>query len=87
MTYEEVFSIYGLMPAIAKRADQLAYLCFDHGIDITISDYRKSKLGKTVALEKTNTPLIRLICLADVLCELAKSNKNGKINLDELVID
>ena len=87
ITNEEIFSPNGLLPVIAKRADQLAFLCFNHGIDISINEQQRSKLGKTVIFEATSYHLIRLLCLTDVLCEIAKSKQNGKINLDELLID
>ena len=68
--YEEAFSEAGLLPAMAKRADQLCSLCLNYGIGVTFHEEENSML-KTKAVFDDSTPnVIRLMCLIDVLCEL-----------------
>ena len=38
ISYEDVFSETGLLPAIAKRADQLCYLCLGYGIGVSFNE-------------------------------------------------
>ena len=38
MTMEEVFSPTGLLPGIARRADQLSSLCLGYGIGVTFEE-------------------------------------------------
>jgi len=41
ITHEEVFSVEGLLPAIARRADQLCSLCLGYGIGISFDESEK----------------------------------------------
>ncbi len=52
MTVEEVCSPTGLLPGIAKRADQLCSLCLGYGIGITLEEAEGSVLGVKVIFDE-----------------------------------
>lgn len=88
MSYEEVFSPMGLLPAMAKRADQLSSLCLGYGIGVTFDEVEKSVLGTEVKFDEATPAALRLMCLTDVLHELIKASANKEIvSLDELMYD
>ena len=88
ITYEEVFSDTGLLPAIAKRADQLCSLCMGYGIGVTFEDAEKTTLGVKVKFDDVTPNVLRFMCLADVVCELMQAAPNKEITpLDELMYD
>ncbi len=86
ITAEEVFSESGLMPAIAKRADQLSMLCFGVGIGATFEDDASSMLGVKVKFED-EMELCAMLCIADTLVELTRGIRQGIVVLDELLFD
>ena len=86
--YDEVFSAAGLLPGLAKRADQLSALCFGYGIGVTFDDTEESLLGSRVNFDTQTPDSLRLLCIADVLFELIKSAPMGdEVSLDELMYD
>ena len=88
LTYDEVFSVTGFLPPIAKRADQLAMICFGYGIGATFIDYDKSSCGLKVEFDISAPNSIRMICIADVICELVTmAAVADKVMLDELLYD
>jgi intracellular multiplication protein IcmS len=88
LSHEEVFSPAGLLPAMAKRADQLCSLCLGYGIGVTFEDTEKSTLGREVKFDEATPAVLRLMCLMDVLQELIKVSANKElISLDELMYD
>ncbi len=88
ITHEEVFSTSGLLPAMAKRADQLCSLCLGYGMGVTFEDAEKSMLGTEVKFDEATPVVLRLMCLTDVLHELIKSSSNKElVSLDELMYD
>lgn len=88
ITHEEVFSPVGLLPALAKRADQLCSLCLGYGIGVTFEDAEKSMLGNEVKFDEATPAVLRLMCLTDVLHELIKVSANPElVSLDELMYD
>lgn len=88
LSNEEVFSTAGLLPAMAKRADQLCSLCLGYGIGVTFDDAEKSTLGTEVKFDEATPMVLRLMCLTDVLHELIKASANKElISLDELMYD
>lgn len=88
MTYEEVFSVTGLLPGLAKRADQLCSLCLGYGIGVTFNDAEKTLLGVEVSFDEVTPNVLRLLCLTDVILELAKAAASpSAIPLDELIYD
>jgi intracellular multiplication protein IcmS len=88
INYDDIFSEIGLLPGLAKRADQLSLLCLGYGIGITLEDTDKSLLGQKVKFDAYTPEVLRLLCITDVIHELAKSSPSkDAIPLDELLYD
>ena len=88
ISYAEVFSLTGLLPAIARRADQLSSLCLGYGIGASFEDEKSTLLGVTVKFDEVTPDLLRYLCMTDVLCELMKAAPaKDAIPLDELMYD
>lgn len=88
LTYEEVFASKGLMPGLAKRADQLCSLCLGYGIGVSFADAEKALLGNEVSFDEVTPNSLRLLCLIDVIMELAKTAPSkSNVSLDELMYD
>lgn len=85
---EEIFSESGLLPAIAKRADQLCSLCLGYGIGASYKEKEASMLGTEVTFDTTTPPAVRLLMIYDVMQEIGKGiSSDKKITLDELLYD
>lgn len=88
MTVEEVFSPTGLLPGIARRADQLCSLCLGYGIGVTFEEVEGSVLGVKVIFDEITPNVLRLLCLTDVVNELSQSTARGDMTpLDQLMYD
>lgn len=88
MTMEEVFSPTGLLPGIARRADQLSSLCLGYGIGVTFEEAEGSSLGVKVLFDDITPNVLRLLCMIDVLNELMKGTpRNDMTPLDQLMYD
>ncbi len=88
ITYEEVFSETGLLPAIARRADQLCSLCLGYGIGISFDEAEKSLLGVKVIFDDVTPNTLRFLCITDVLSELINNGPSKESTpLDELMYD
>lgn len=88
ITYEEVFSEVGLLPAIARRADQLCALCLGYGIGISFEETENAKLGVKVSFDEVTPNSLRYLTIADVLAELIYSAPSrSSTPLDELLYD
>lgn len=88
ISLEEVFADTGLLPAIARRADQLCSLCLGYGIGISFEEAEKSLLGVKVMFDDVTPNVLRFMCITDVLCELIQSGPSfGATPLDELMYD
>ncbi len=88
LTMEEVFSPTGLLPGIAKRADQLASLCLGYGIGVTFEEEEKATLGNKVSFDEMTPNVLRLLCMTDVLFELSAGTPNGQMTpMDQLMYD
>jgi intracellular multiplication protein IcmS len=88
LPYEEVFSAHGLLPGLAKRADQLASLAIGYGIGAQIDAEENTLLGKRVAFDEYTPFALRVLCFLDVIAELAKNSPSPNVvSLDELSYD
>lgn len=88
MTVEEVFAPTGLLPAIARRADQLSSLCLGYGLGLSFEDVEGSVLGVKVIFDDITPNALRLLCMTDVLNELMLSTPRGDMTaLDQLMYD
>ena len=88
MTMEEVFSTSGLLPGMARRADQLCSLCLGYGIGVTFEEVEGTALGVRVIFDDITPNVLRLHCLTDVMHELIKGVPRGEAApLDQLLYD
>ncbi|MFC3909089.1 type IV secretion IcmS family protein [Legionella dresdenensis] len=88
VSYEEVFSETGLLPAIARRADQLCSLCLGYGLGATFDEAEGSLLGTRVIFDEVTPNSLRLLCMTDVLNELIQGGPSKDYTpLDELMYD
>lgn len=88
VTYEEVFSATGLLPAIARRADQLCSLCLGYGLGATFDEAENALLGTRVVFDEVTPNSLRLLCITDVLNELIQGGPSkDHTPLDELMYD
>ena len=88
VSYEEVFSVTGLLPAIAKRADQLCSLCLGYGLGLSFDDSEEALLGSRVNFDEVTPNAIRLLCMTDVVNELIQHGPSKEYTpLDELMYD
>ncbi|MDR3492914.1 MAG: type IV secretion IcmS family protein [Gammaproteobacteria bacterium] len=88
MTVDEVFAPTGLLPAIARRADQLASLCLGYGIGVTFEEHEGAVLGVRIVFDDITPNVLRMLCVADVLFELVQSTMPGEMTpLDQLMYD
>jgi len=88
ISYDEVFSEMGLLPAFAKRADQLCSLCLGYGIGVTFSEAEDSKLGIKSIFDDATPNVLRYLCMTDVLYELIRSApSSAQVPLDTLMYD
>jgi intracellular multiplication protein IcmS len=88
MSYPEVFSDLGLLPALAKRADQLCALCLGYGIGVTFVEAEGSRLGIKSVFDEDTPAVLRYLCITDVLYDLIRTAPSPKqVSLDELMYD
>ena len=88
VSFEEVFSETGLLPAIARRADQLCSLCLGYGLGATFEEAEKALLGIRVVFDDVTPNVLRLLCMTDVLNELIQGGPSRDYTpLDELMYD
>ena len=88
MTAEEVFAPTGLLPAIARRADQLSSLCLGYGIGATFDQVEGTVLGVKVTFDDITPHVLRMLCVIDVVFELIKTTPTGEVTpLDQLMYD
>lgn len=88
LSYDEVFIDTGLLPAIAKRADQLCSLCLGYGIGVSFEETEKTLTGSKVIFDEVTPNVLRLMCMVDVVSELMKASSDpNRTPLDELMYD
>ena len=88
VSFEEVFSDTGLLPAFSKRADQLCSLCLGYGLGATYDEAEGALLGIRVIFDEVTPNVLRLLCMVDVLNELVQGGPSRDYTpLDELMYD
>ena len=88
LSHEDVFSATGLLPAIARRADQLASLCLGYGLGVTFEDSTEALLGLRVVFDEVTPRALRLLYLTDIVNELIQGGMSSDYTaLDELMYD
>lgn len=85
---EEVFSDIGIFPAIVRRAEQLSSLCLGYGLGASFEEAEGTLLGVKVSFDAVTPDILRILCITDVMNELAKTASNQQaVALDELMYD
>ena len=88
VSFDEVFSDTGLLPAIARRADQLCSLCLGYGLGVSFDEADNGLLGTRVIFDEVTPNVLRLLCMTDVLNELIQGGPSRDYTpLDELMYD
>ena len=88
LSHEDVFSPTGLLPALARRADQLASLCLGYGLGVTFEDSTEALLGLRVVFDEVTPRALRLLYLTDIVNELIQGGMSSDYTaLDELMYD
>ncbi len=88
ITLKEMFADTGLLPGLAKRADQLASLCLGYNLGASYQETEKSLLNSKVVFDDFTPDVLRLFCILDVIQELIKSSPStDSVSLDELMYD
>ncbi len=88
VSFDEVFSPTGLLPAIARRADQLCSLCLGYGLGLSFDEAENALLGSRVVFDEVTPNVLRLLCMTDVINELIQGGPNRDYTpLDELMYD
>lgn len=88
VSFEEVFAETGLLPAIAKRADQLCSLCLGYGLGASYEEAENATLGTRIIFDEVTPNSLRLLCMTDVVNELIQGGPNMDYTpLDELLYD
>ena len=88
VSFDEVFLDTGLLPAIARRADQLCSLCLGYGLGVTFDEAENALLGTRVVFDEVTPNVLRLLCMTDVLNELIQGGPSRDYTpLDELMYD
>lgn len=85
---EEICKDTGLLPGIARRADQLCALCLGYGIGLSFDEAEKSLLGVRVVFDDVTPNILRFMCITDVIFEMINSAPSrDSVPLDELMYD
>lgn len=88
VSFDEVFLDTGLLPAIARRADQLCSLCLGYGLGVSFDEAENALLGTRVIFDEVTPNVLRLLCMTDVLNELIQGGPSRDYTpLDELMYD
>ena len=88
VSYDEVFGSQGLLPAFARRADQLCSLCLGYGLGLSFNDAEGALLGIEVVFDDVTPNSLRLLCMTDVMNELIVGGPSKDYTpLDELMYD
>ncbi|HKY69680.1 MAG TPA: type IV secretion IcmS family protein [Gammaproteobacteria bacterium] len=88
ISVEQVFSETGLLPAIMRRADQLASFCLGYGLGVSFEESQGAMLGVRVKFDEATPNALRLLCAADVIIELMQNSPSRDITpLDDLMYD
>lgn len=88
VSYEQVFADTGLLPAFARRADQLCSFCLGYGLGVSFEDQQGTMLGIRVKFDDVTPNALRLLCLSDVLVEVIQQAPSREVTpLDDLMYD
>lgn len=88
LSYEDMFAETGILPGLAKRADQLCSLCLGYGLGIKVEDDDKGLLGVRVKFDEYTPDILRIFCVIDSLYDMIRMSPSANdVPLDELLYD
>ena len=88
IAHQDVFAEDGLLPAMAKRADQLSSLCLGYGIGTDFVEADDSVLGLRVQFDDATPNVLRMLFFYEVLTGLIDASlEEDSVELDELLYD
>lgn len=88
ITIEQAMSKTAFLPAIMRRADQLASFCLGYGLGLTFDKAESATLGVKVEFDDKTPSTLRLLCCADVIIELMQAApSHEQTPLDDLLLD
>lgn len=88
INYDQVFSDTGLLPALARRADQLSSFCLGYGLGVSFEEAQGATLGVRVKFDDATPAGLRLLCITDVLIEIMQNAPTRTSTpLDDLMYD
>lgn len=87
VSIDEITAVDGLLPAILKRSERLAKLCFGKEFGVTFKKTDKSMLGYVADLKSSEADFIMIACIYDSLMEISAGSPKGKCSLNELLYD
>jgi len=88
ISIEDAMQRTAFLPAIMRRADQLASFCLGYGLGLTFDRSTKAMLGVKVDFNDKVPNSLRLLCFTDVLIEIVQSApSHSKTPLDDLLRD
>lgn len=87
LTDDEVFSFNGMLPAAAKRADQLSMLCLGYGLGVGFEESENCILGYQMSLSGTGSDIVCLAMILDVFSDIVKHSPTNLVALDELLYE
>ena len=88
VSYEQVFSPSGLLPAMMRSADQLSMFCLGYGLGVSFEEEQGAILGVKVKFDDATPNSLRIMCLTDVLIEIIQTSPSREvIPLDDLLIN
>ena len=85
LSHEEVFAVFGILPASIKRASKMSSVCLGSSLGGNFPKSDRSYLGYTVELKELPIPLsIAMLFIIDVLeAVIGGSPKGAVVVLDE----
>ena len=88
ISIQDAFATTGLLPAMARRADQISTLCLGYGIGISFDEADNAELGVKVIFDDVTPQTLRVLCIYDVILDIINYSDDKKnISLDELLYD
>lgn len=89
ISFGDVFSPTGLLPGIARRADQLSSLCLGYGIGAKFEKVEgQGPLGQKVSFDEVTPEALRYLSMTDVLCDFINAAPSrDAVSLDALLYD
>jgi len=88
ITPQAAFAANALLPAIMRRADQLASFCLGYNLGVNFERNDDAMLSVQTEFDDSVPDSLRLLCALDVLVEIVQqASSHGNVALDHLLND